>query len=127
MNLFSITAGAAGAVNPRIPVCVRSSAGNAVGADGSVTPAYADPVVVLAQVQALSGRDLRQVEGLNLQGTLRTFYFNGTVDGVVRVTAQGGDLITTPDGNVWLVTLVPEPWELTAGWCKVIATLQNGS
>ncbi len=114
-------------MNPRVKVCVRSSTGNSVDAAGNVTPTYAEPVTVLAQVQALSGRDLRQIERLNLQGTLRTFYFNGTVDGIVRVTASGGDLIMTPDGNVWLVTLVPEPWELTAGWTKVIATLQNGS
>ena len=127
MNLFNITAGAVGAVNPRIPVCVRTSTGNAVGADGTVTPTYADPVTVLAQVQALSGRDLRQVEALNLQGTLRTFYFNGTVDGIVRVTANGGDLITTPDGSIWLVSVVLEPWNLTANWTKVVGTLQNGS
>ena len=57
-------------------------------------------VNLLAQVQALSGRDLRQIEGLNLQGTLRAVYLNGVIDGIVRVALKGGDLITLPDGSV---------------------------
>ena len=79
---------------------------------------------ILAQVQALSGRDLRQIEGLNLQGTLRSIYITGSLDGIVRPTIKGGDLVTLPDGSVWLVTLVPEPWNLTASWTKAILTLQ---
>lgn len=80
-----------------------------------------------AQVQALSSRDLRQIEGLNLQGTLRALYINGTLDGAVRPLLKGGDLVTLLDGTVWLVTVVPEPWNLTAGWTKAIITLQNDS
>lgn len=84
-------------------------------------------LVILAQVQALSSRDLRQIEGLNLQGTLRSIYLNGALDGVVRVLLKGGDLVTLSDGSVWLVTLVPEPWNLTAGWTRALITLQNGT
>ena len=82
---------------------------------------------ILAQVQALSTRDLRQIEGLNLQGTLKALYVSGDLTGVVRATLKGGDLVTLPDGTVWLITLVPEPWNITAGWTKALITLQNGS
>ncbi|QPF81674.1 hypothetical protein IC762_17775 [Bradyrhizobium genosp. L] len=84
-------------------------------------------LVVQAQVQALSGRDLRQLEGLNLQGTLKSIYLNGDLAGAVRVSVKGGDLVTLPDGSVWLVTVVPEPWNLTAGWTHAVLTLQDGS
>ncbi len=84
-------------------------------------------LTLLAQVQALSTRDLRQAEMLNLQGTLRAMYINGELLGGVRVQLKGGDLLSLSDGSIYLVTVVPEPWALTAGWTKLIATLQDGS
>lgn len=75
-------------------------------------------------VQELSQRDLRQLEGINVQGSQRSIYLNGIVSGVVRVTQQGGDLITLQDGSVWLTTSVLERWDV--GWVKVSVTLQNG-
>ncbi len=127
MNLNSIVAGAVGAVNPRIPVSVQVSTGNAVGADGTVTPSYADPVTVLAQVQPLTFRDIQQLDGLNLQGTRKAVYLSGGIDGLVRFSNQGGDLITFPDGTVWLVAMIAEGFNLTAGWTKALVTLQDGS
>lgn len=125
MNLNRVVGGVISSVNPRIFVQIQTSAGNTTNADGTVTPLYNPVVNVLAQVQALSGRDLRQIEGLNLQGTLRSIYINGEIDGIVRVQLKGGDLITLPDCSVWLVTLIPEPWTTTAGWTKAIITLQT--
>lgn len=84
-------------------------------------------LVLLGQVQALSTRDVWQLDGINLQGTLRALYVSGTLNGVVRALLKGGDLVTLPDGTVWLVTMVPEPWGLTAGWTKCVIVLQNGS
>ncbi len=124
MDLYRLTSGVIDAVNPRIVVSIQTSAGNVTNPDGTVAPLYDPAVSVLAQVQALSGRDLRQIEGLNLQGTLRAIYVDDGIDGVERVTLKGGDLITLPDCSVWLVTLVPEPWKTTAGWTKAIITLQ---
>ncbi len=127
MNLHSIVAPYIGVVNPLIPVQLQASTGYATNSDFTTTPSYAPAVTVLAQVQALSGKDLRQIEGLNLQGTLKTIYLNGEIDGVVRAQLKGGDLITLPDNSIWLVSHVLEPWNLTAGWTKAIITLQNGS
>jgi hypothetical protein len=89
--------------------------------------AMSTSLILLAQVQALSTRDLRQAEMLNLQGTLKAAYLNGAVAGGVRVQIKGGDLVQFLDGSVWLITTVSEPWALTAGWTKAILTLQDGS
>ncbi len=88
-------------------------------------------LTVTAQVQALSWRDLQMIDGLTLQGERRAIYLFGAVDGVSRPTNQGGDLITFPDGSIWLVALVLESWLNDAGapvgWVKCACTLQNNA
>jgi hypothetical protein len=42
----------------------------------------------------------------------------------VRTDQKGGDLLTMPDGSVWLVAMVLEHW---ADWTSVAITLQDGS
>ena len=84
-------------------------------------------LTLLAQAQAMSTRDLRQVEMLNLSGDMKAFYVNGALNGGVRVQLKGGDVLVLPDGSVWLTTIVSEPWAITAGWTKLIAVLQTGA
>lgn len=135
MNLHAIAGPVVAAINPTILCQVQFSNGSTTGADGTEVPAYSAPVTMTAQVQAFAQRDLRQVEGLNLQGTYRAIYLYGDVEGVVRVTAQGGDLITFPGpvagfapGSVWLTAYADETWaDVGTGWCRVIAVLQDGS
>lgn len=124
MNLHGLVTGMISAVNPQIQVIIRVSTGNITNPDGTRTPKYASPVVVTAQVQELSTKDLRQTEGLNLGGVSRAFYTNGRVDATVRVLLKGGDVIVLPDGTVWLVVAVPETWP---DWSKAIIVLQNDS
>lgn len=99
-----------------------ASAGSTTNADGSRTPAYAAPVTISAQVQQLTTFNLRQLEGLNLQGVTHKIYFSGQAQGVVRVLAKGGDLIAMADGTIWLVATVFEQWP---DWVAVGVTLQN--
>jgi hypothetical protein len=89
-----------------------------------VPEVMATSLTLNAQVQALTFRDIAQLEGLNLQGTRRAIYLDGAIEGLVRPQNKGGDLITLPDGTVWLVAMVLEHW---LDWCKVAATLQNNS
>lgn len=133
MNLHQIISGNITVVNPFLGVTVQSSAGYTTAPDGKQIPAYDPPVDdVPAQIQALTYRDLVQIDGLNLNGTKRAIYLNGTMNGVVRVLAKGGDLITVPagtlpqfsDDTVWLVALVLEQWD---SWVKVAVVLQDGS
>lgn len=132
MNLQGITASAVSAVNPMVTAQLRVSTGNVTNPDFTISPSYAPAVPVQAQVQSLTYRDLQQTEGLNLQGTKRAIYLQGDVEGIVRPTNRGGDLINMPDGTVWLVVLVLEQWGQNANtpaeqWCKVAVTLQNGN
>ncbi len=126
MNLHSIASGAINAINPFQVASIRQSNGYTTGSDFTRIPQYINTTITV-QVQAMSTGDLRQVEGLNLNGTKRKIYCNGTLAGTVRVTAKGGDIITIASGanaGVWLVATVIEQWP---DWCSVAVTLQNGS
>jgi hypothetical protein len=129
MNLNFLAGGVAAAVNPQMRVKVQVSTGWTLSpnGDGSRIPSYAPPVYVFGQIQPVTWRDIQHLDGLNLQGTRRVIYLNGRIEGLVRPTNQGGDLITLPDKSVWLVTLIIEGWSPTAGWTKAAIQLQNGS
>lgn len=122
MNLHQIVAGAVSAVNPQMPLTVLVSTGSVTYSDGSRAPAYAPPVTVYGDVQALQYTDIIQLDALNIQGQRRKIYINGEVDGLIRAGKKGGDLVITPNGEVWLVALVLEYWP---DWCSFAVTLQD--
>jgi hypothetical protein len=126
MNLHGIVRGAITTVNPDIVAAWSASNGNTVGADFSQTPGYAAPVNIKIQSQALSGKDLRHAEFLNLQGVLRTVYMYGNKQGIFRPEQLGGDLLAfplVPNGPVlnWKIVEVGETWP---DWCRVTVCLQ---
>ena len=82
---------------------------------------------MLTQVQPLSSTDLRMLDALNLQGNFRAMYVDMKWQGLNRPEIKGGDLVTEPDGTVWLVSTELEAWSASAGWTKVAVTQQNGS
>jgi len=96
MNLNQIAGNAVQAIRPSVPGVVRVSTGYATGDDFSRTPTYRDVAGVPMWVDALTYKDLMQVDGLNLNGTRRAIYINGSVDGLVRPENKGGDLIFLP-------------------------------
>lgn len=126
MNLHGIVRGAITTVNPDVPVTVRRSNGFSIEPDGVQIPSYTD-LAITVQVQALTYQDLKQLDGVNINGTRRAVYLNGAAMGVVRNLQVGGDLFifpsgTLPEGDMWLVAYVLEQWP---DWCKVALTLQN--
>ncbi len=122
MNLHSIVSGAISAVLPPTNLTIQVSTGYTTNADGSRSPSYAPSQIKSGFMQALQYNDIVQLDALNIQGERRKIYINGQVDGLVRVENKGGDLITDPNGNVWLVVLVTEYWP---DWCSVAVTLQD--
>jgi hypothetical protein len=124
MNLHAVAGPCVGAINPNVIVEVYASAGSVVNADGVRVPVYDPPYKARAQVQALTFGDLRQIEGLNIQGIRRAMYFLGNVDGVVRPLQKGGDLVKFA-GQIWLVAWQLESWNPQSGWVKVCLTLQT--
>ena len=128
MNLNAIAGPVVSAVNPWTPATLQISLGAVTGSDGRQTAQFQKPPLnVSAQVQAMTTKDLRQTEHLNLQGQGVSIYLNGQVNGIVRTQNKGGDLVTIasgPHAGVYLVVMVLEQWN---EWVKVAATLQNGS
>jgi len=114
-------------VNPDIVGTFYASTGNTPNASFKQVPGYAAGVNVPLQLQAISARDLKHLEGLNLQGVLRSVHMYGNTQGIVRVTQQGGDLLYFPEvpagtPRVWKVVKVVETW---ADWCHLIVNLQT--
>jgi hypothetical protein len=122
VNLHHVAVQAVCAVNPQVRVTLQVSNGQVTNADGTRSPQYMPPALVMAQIQALTADEIRHVDALNIQGEKRAIYLTGKLDGLVRPEKKGGDIIVFPDGSTWLVVLVLEYWP---DWCKVAVTLQN--
>ncbi len=123
MNLHALASGAIAAVNPFVTVSIQQSTGYTTASDGTRTPTFPTPSGS-AQVQPLSFSDIQHADALNLQGSRRKVYVNGAMNGLVRFQMKGGDLVTLPDGSVWIVAFVSEQWP---DWVSAVVTLQDGS
>jgi hypothetical protein len=126
MNLHNIVSPYISAINPFITASIQKSTGYTTTSSGKRVPTYAAAESVQVQMQALQYNDLVQLDGLNIQGERHAMYINGNWSGVVRPDGTGGDLITLPNGTVWLVVLVLENWSDLDGWVKVACTRQMG-
>lgn len=131
LSLHNIVRGAIQAVNQDRTAVYLQSTGYTPNASGQQQPAYATGQVVWAQIQPPSGRDLRHMEFLNIQGTTRVVFLFSDPQAIVRVDARGGDLLQFPQFtgapfDNWLVTFVDETWDVGSnGWSKVYVTLQT--
>lgn len=124
MDLNAIAAGCTRSVTPSTPCTLNLSTGYATAADGTQIPAYDVRTNVTADVQSLTGGDLRMLEGVNLQTANTAAYLHGDVEGIKRAEGVGGDLVIIPKGvnkGTWLVVMVLETWP---DWCKVALVQQ---
>lgn len=124
MNLNAIAGAVVSTILPQVLLTIEVSTGYTTAADGSQVPTYAAPQTVLGSLQALSSNELAQMESLNIQNVTTKIFINGAINGLVRADKKGGDIITTPDGSVWLVSTVLEDWP---DWSCVGVTKQNGA
>lgn len=120
MNLHGIVSGVVRTVTPGVPAVVMQSAGYTTAADGSQVPAYTNTQAT-ADMQALTGRDIMRLNGLNVQGVTEKAYLTGNFEGVFRVLGKGGDLLVV-NGRTYLVSAVLERWP---DWCCVALTMQT--
>ena len=126
MNLRGIVNNYTRLTNNNIQINWVHSTGYTTNAAGRRTPTTIT-LTVDAQVQALTASDLKQLDGLNITGVMRTVYLYGNAAGVVRADQIGGDILRFPEiptGLIrnWVVTQVVETW---SDWCHVIVTLQQ--
>jgi hypothetical protein len=124
MDLRSLANRSATMVNPNELVTVLISTGYTTGAGQKQVPTYAPPVIGPAQIQALDDKDLKLLEGLNIQGYTKAIFLRGILAGVIRPDSKGGDLIQTQDGKSWLVVKILEGWPT---WTKAAMVLQGGT
>lgn len=123
MNIRGLANSVTQVVNPNETVSVLRSTGYTTGAGARQVPSYADPVTGIAQVQALDGDDLKQIEGLNIQGTIKAIYLRGALAGVVRPDQTGGDIVKRKNNaETWLVVKILEAWP---DWVKAVIVLQG--
>lgn len=122
MDLFALTSGLVGVVNPFVGATLRVSAGTPTTApDGTRMPTYAPDRRVMVQVQDLSQKDILHLDSLNVQGSQKVVYISGQLSGISRLTQKGGDIVILDDGGAWLTTQVLESWP---NWCRVSVTQQ---
>jgi hypothetical protein len=121
MDLNAIANSVSETINPNIAVSIQASTGYAIGAGLKQVPSYAAAVSGFAQVQELSSSELRQTEGLNIQGAMRKIYFRSPLNAVIRPNSQGGDLVTIA-GQIWLTVKTLELWP---DWCSALIVLQE--
>ena len=121
MNLRAVANAVSTAVNPNVSATILHSVGYATGADFVQRPVYKTFYGVPVQLQALDGPELRQVESLNLEGTVKAAYINGDWSGVIRAAQKGGDVLLVA-GQRWLIVKVLEAWPQ---WVKVVLQLQQ--
>lgn len=129
MDLRSLANSVSSSVNDNMIVTVQASAGWTIDpATLKQVPDYSAPVSGPAQLQALDGADLRQLDNINLQDVMRAIYLRGPLAGIIRANSKGGDLVTIEPPapaqfcGTWLVTKVLETWPL---WTKCAITLQE--
>lgn len=126
MNLHKIVSSAIGSVNPFIPVQLWSNIGYTTRSeDGKQTPNYQGPYVVKGQVQELTQKDMRKLDGLNIQGVSTKIYLSGALTGVVRVLAKGGDKVAFSYRGAYQTFNVIEVLEQWPDWVSVGVILQN--
>ena len=123
MDLRSLANSVSSTINPNETVTILRSTGFSIGAGQRQIPSYALPVTGAAQIQALDGDDLKQLDGLNIQGVMRAIYLRGAMAGVIRPNNVGGDIVQrgNPSQN-WLVVKVLETWPT---WTKAAICLQG--
>ena len=126
MNLRGIANGLTRAVNPNTYVTWVKSTGYTIDATGTQIPTTTSQPIE-AQIQGTSASDLRHMEGLNIQGVMRSVFLYGSAMGAVRADQKGGDILQVPEspgGQVqnWMVTQVIETWP---NWSHVIVVLQS--
>lgn len=115
-------------VNPNEGGWVYYSTGFTIdAATRKQVPSFAPAEAVRLQIQAISASMLRHMDGLNIEGVLRSVHMWGNTQGVDRVNQKGGDLLyfrDVPSGTlrVWKVVKVVETWR---DWCHLIVNQQT--
>lgn len=126
MNLRALANSYTQKINPNVSIVWRKSTGFTTDQYYHRTPTFSN-VTIQAQIQALSGDDLKHIDGLNISGIYRKVYAYGDVESLVRSAQKGGDVLQFAPvaGQTvvsWKIIQVTETWP---DWCSVIVCMQE--
>lgn len=112
-------------INDNLTINWVQATGYATDAAGHRVPTTST-TAVQAQVQGVSGEDLKHIDGLNMQGVFRSVLMFGNVQGIERSKQRGGDVLQFPEipggaNSDWRVVSVMETW---ATWARVLVVMQ---
>ena len=123
INLHDIVRVVIPILHPDEDVLLVQSTGN-VNVRGVVTPTWATPQMVIAQIQSMGADELKAQTDVSVAGEQRKCWlYSDTVpgitpDGIYRPMARGGDLIRRADGSWWYVAGLQEDFT-ASGWVSV--------
>lgn len=123
INLHDIVRPVIPILHPDENVVLVQSTGN-VNVRGIVTPTWATPQMVIAQIQSMGADELKAQTDVSVAGEQRKAWLYSdtaaglTPDGIVRPLARGGDLIRRADGSWWYVAGLQEDFT-ASGWVSV--------
>ena len=110
-------------VNANTPITIYPSSGFTVGDGHKQNPNYGTPIITVGQIQALDGKDLEHINGLNIQGRTRAIYVEHILKSSNRPDGVGGDKIFIA-GGYWLVVKIIETWGY---WTKAAIVFQGAT
>ncbi|MEG2172372.1 MAG: hypothetical protein RRY29_03830 [Desulfovibrionaceae bacterium] len=129
LNLHGLVHPVIALVHPDETITMYQSMGQR-NIKGKITPIYAAPQTVMAQVQAVGDAALAHADRVGQNDITRHFYLHATAQrppaGVVRPLARGGDIFQRAQehgGTWWLIIATPEEFS-RVGWVCVRCSLQ---
>jgi len=109
INLHDIVRPVIPILHPDETVLLVQNTGNE-NVRGMVTPTWAAPQAVIAQIQSMGADELKAQTDVSVAGEQRKAWLYSdtaaglTPDGINRPLARGGDLIRRADGSWWYVS-----------------------
>ena len=123
VNLRAIANRLTSTINPNLTVQYRRYAGYTTAPGGKTTPRYDPAASLVAQVQALTRKEVEHLDAMNISNCDRSAYVNGQIQAYDRFKQTGGDVLFF-EGQWWKAMAILEGWT-TAGWCKVALVAQQ--
>lgn len=120
MNIRQLINAATSNINLNQWVIIKQSSGYEISDGGRQAPVYTQRET-LAQIQALTAQETKQIDGVSQNDVVCSIYVSGLLRAVDRDVGSGGDLVILSDQSVWLVIHLLEVWN---SWTRAVIVKQ---
>lgn len=125
MNLHEIASSVINSINPFQTITIVPRSGYTVNNYGESVATDGQSYTVQADVQPVSGEDIKFINNYNQSTVYKAFWVSSGVHGLNRPLAKGGDKVIWGDKTFYVVNM-PEDWYETCGWTHFVGALQLG-